>query len=625
MSYTKTVFITDADQDIGLAWASYFAKKGYEVIGTTSDASNSNNLEKQGAKVIELDIKNENSILSLPSKLKGQKIDLLINNIEETNEHLSVIKSLLPNIALGKNPYIVKITSNENNLNEKIDENDIVNQYVHYPVLHLNTNTIQSNMPNEESKTSDNIVNHMANILKQYEDDLPSNESDLQSTENDFQSNDDSTSKEPVEFFIKVVDENKQNEQNKQNELKEQKEQKDKSLNKEKSLKFEKIWNYKFILLFITNFLMMATFYAAVPIIPIYCQEIGITGSKIGVILTAMSVTIVLFRPVAGYILDNFNRYRVFVIFLTLLSLPYLGFAFVKSFVLLVFIRLYTGIIFSVSGSSTLTLAGDLLPVTKIREGINRFALTISLGMAAGPFVGIQVQDHVGSRESFLVLFALSILAIICVSFCKIPYPPIRRKRFRIADSFYRPALPFMFNMIFIMVPFGSVLSYSSIFAQELGISVATPYFYVCLVAGMLVSKFSTQKLIDQGRHKMLVYTCLLILMITLVTYYKLSTITHFLISGVFLGGCYGILQPLFQSFVTSTSPPPKRGVANATYLLSYDIGIGIGVLLNGFFQEKIGLNKGFALNGIPVIIGCIIYGIYTEKYYCRLKESFKK
>ena len=74
----------------------------------------------------------------------------------------------------------------------------------------------------------------------------------------------------------------------------------------------EKIWNRRFILLFITNLLVLAAFYASIPIIPIYCQEIGITGSKVGIVLTAMSVATILFRPVAGYLLDNFNRYRVY-------------------------------------------------------------------------------------------------------------------------------------------------------------------------------------------------------------------------------------------------------------------------------------------------------------------------
>ena len=47
--------------------------------------------------------------------------------------------------------------------------------------------------------------------------------------------------------------------------------------------KSETIWNRRFILLFITNLLVLAAFYASIPIIPLYCEEIGITGSKVGI------------------------------------------------------------------------------------------------------------------------------------------------------------------------------------------------------------------------------------------------------------------------------------------------------------------------------------------------------
>ena len=93
--------------------------------------------------------------------------------------------------------------------------------------------------------------------------------------------------------------------------------------------KSEKIWNRKFIFLFITNLLVLAAFYASIPIIPIIpidCQEIGITGSKIGIVLTAMSVATILFRPVAGYLLDNFNRYHVYLLFLALFCLSFPAF-----------------------------------------------------------------------------------------------------------------------------------------------------------------------------------------------------------------------------------------------------------------------------------------------------------
>lgn len=380
-----------------------------------------------------------------------------------------------------------------------------------------------------------------------------------------------------------------------------------------------KIWNKKFILLFITNLLMMATFYASVPIIPIYCQQIGITGSKIGIVLTAMSVTTVLFRPFAGYLLDNFNRYHVFVLCLALFCLPFLGFIAFPFFGALVAIRLYMGMVYSVCGSATTTLAGDVLPPDKVRLGVNRFALTISLGMAAGPFIGIQVQNHMSSTVSFLVLFALTVIALICVCCCRIHYPKVERKKFSLSAAFYKPALPFMLNMIFIMIPFGAVIAYSSIFAQEKGLSTVIPFFYVFLVAGMLLSKFSTQKLIDAGKHKALVVVSLIVLLFTMGSYFFMESAVHLLAAGFLLGLGYGILQPLFQSFVTGTAPAPKRGAANATYLLSYDIGIGIGSFLMGLFQESIGLSTGFAVTAIAYLVGGLIYAFYVDGYYGKL------
>lgn len=382
----------------------------------------------------------------------------------------------------------------------------------------------------------------------------------------------------------------------------------------------KKIWNKNFILLFITNLLVLAAFYASIPIIPIYCQEIGITGSKVGIVLTAMSVATILFRPIAGYLLDNFNRYIVYIIFLALFCLSFPSFLIFPIFGALIVIRLYMGAVYSVCGSATMTLASDVLPPGKITEGISRFAFTISIGMAVGPYVGIQVQNHMSSKASFLTVFAIAVVALICVSCCKISYPKIKRKKFALRDSIYKPALPFMFNMMFLMIPYGAVIAYSSILAQEKGLMSVIPYFYICLVLGMLLSKLSTQRWIDAGNYRILVFASLIVLIVTMASYLFLTTGTHLLLAGFFFGLGYGILQPLFQSFVTGTTPAPKRGVANATYLLSYDIGIGIGSLLMGFMQESLGLSQGFALTAIAYLVGGVIYTAYVDRYYRKLR-----
>lgn len=382
----------------------------------------------------------------------------------------------------------------------------------------------------------------------------------------------------------------------------------------------KKIWNKNFILLFITNLLVLTAFYASIPIIPIYCQEIGITRSKVGIVLTAMSVATILFRPVAGYLLDNFNRYIIYIIFLALFCLSFPSFLIFPIFGALIVIRLYMGAVYSVCGSATMTLASDVLPPGKITEGISRFAFTISIGMAVGPYVGIQVQNHMSSKASFLTVFAIAVVALICVSCCKISYPKIKCKKFALRDSIYKPALPFMFNMMFLMIPYGAVIAYSSILAQEKGLMSVIPYFYICLVLGMLLSKLSTQRWIDAGNYRILVFASLIVLIVTMASYLFLTTGTHLLLAGFFFGLGYGILQPLFQSFVTGTTPAPKRGVANATYLLSYDIGIGIGSLLMGFMQESLGLSQGFALTAIAYLIGGVIYTAYVDRYYRKLR-----
>ena len=161
-----------------------------------------------------------------------------------------------------------------------------------------------------------------------------------------------------------------------------------------------------------------------------------------------------------------------------------------------------------------------------------------------------------------------------------------------------------------------------SILAQEKNITSFLPYFYICLVVGMLASKLSTQKAIDAGTHRLLVYSSLVVLIVTMVSFLFLETGAHLLIAGFFFGLGYGILQPLFQSFVTGTTPGPQRGVANLTYMLSYDIGIGIGSLLMGFMQESIGLTTGFAFTALAYLIGGVVYLFYADGYYRRLKGN---
>eukprot|EP00833_Pecoramyces_ruminatium_P014604 jgi/Orpsp1_1/1188636/evm.model.d7180000066220.1 len=208
MSYVQTVFITAANRGIGLAWATLFSKRGWEVIGTARDVAGATDLAKLGAKIVELDVSNPDSIFALADKLKDQKIDLLINNAGVYNDGnleqitpdemvrqfkvncvgpLFVTRTLLPNLALGKNSRVVNITSRMGS----IGDNGSGGYYAYraskaalnavaislkndtpYPVLQLHPGMVKSKMTNYEGdKTPDEAVACMIKVLDKYEQD----------------------------------------------------------------------------------------------------------------------------------------------------------------------------------------------------------------------------------------------------------------------------------------------------------------------------------------------------------------------------------------------------------------------------------------------------------------------
>lgn len=84
----------------------------------------------------------------------------------------------------------------------------------------------------------------------------------------------------------------------------------------------------------------------------------------------------------------------------------------------------------------------------------------------------------------------------------------------------------------------------------------------------MLLSKLSTQKAIDAGKHRLLVYTSLVVLILTMVSFLFLTTGIHLLASGFFLalvmGSCSLFSNPL------SLEPPPVQNAVPPIPLICF-------------------------------------------------------
>jgi NAD(P)-dependent dehydrogenase (short-subunit alcohol dehydrogenase family) len=128
-----TVLITGANRGLGLEFARQYSADGWTVIATARNPEAATALQALPVKVMQLDVTDADSVRSLTENLKGQPIDLLINNagifprvdsLPETDFDdvartldvntigpMRVTLALLPNLRAGRAKQVVSITS----------------------------------------------------------------------------------------------------------------------------------------------------------------------------------------------------------------------------------------------------------------------------------------------------------------------------------------------------------------------------------------------------------------------------------------------------------------------------------------------------------------------------------
>ena len=65
-------------------------------------------------------------------------------------------------------------------------------------------------------------------------------------------------------------------------------------------------------------------------------------------------------------------------------------------------------------------------------------------------------------------------------------------------------------------------------------------------------------------------------------------------------------------------APNSLRGTANATQLTSWDVGVGAGVLVGGFFAENFGYHSAFWAALAVNVAGVLALFLHTNRYFAK-------
>lgn len=86
------------------------------------------------------------------------------------------------------------------------------------------------------------------------------------------------------------------------------------------------------------------------------------------------------------------------------------------------------------------------------------------------------------------------------------------------------------------------------------------------------------------------------------------------------MGVGFGIMFPAFNTLFVNLAPNSQRGTATSTYLTSWDVGIGIGMLTGGYIAEISTFDKAYLFGACLTVVSTLYFKLKVTPHYHKNK-----
>ncbi len=387
----------------------------------------------------------------------------------------------------------------------------------------------------------------------------------------------------------------------------------------------EKLWNSNYLKVWCANFMIFFSFMLLTPLLPLYLSEtFGADKQMIGIVLSGYTLTALIIRPFSGYLVDSFPRKVVLLVSYGLFCAFFLGYIAAGSLVLFAIVRTLHGAPFGASTVSNSTVAIDVLHPQRRAEGIGYYGLSNNIATAIGPTVALMIY---GAWQNYDVLFWMAFL--VSAAGLIINYTLELKKRERV--QLKRPVSLDRFIllkgwsqglcMICYSFSYGVLSTYIAIYGKdELGITGGTGLFFMLLSIGLILSRLVGSRTLRAGK---IVENASIGIAISLFGYLLFASLHNYIGyygAALIIGLGNGHMFPAFQTMFLNLASNDQRGTANSTLLVSWDIGVGLGILAGGSVAEHLGYHAAFWTAFAVNLAGVIFFYLYSRQNFQKNK-----
>lgn len=376
--------------------------------------------------------------------------------------------------------------------------------------------------------------------------------------------------------------------------------------------------SYCFILA--ANFLLYFGFYILMPVLPFYLTEVfGLGKGSIGTILACYTVAALLVRPFSGYLLDTFARKPLYLLAFTVFTSVFGLYLLAGSVLLFVALRIIHGLSFGMVTVAGNTIVIDIMPSSRRGEGIGYYGLANNIAMSLGPMTGLFLHDYYSFTVIFLSALGCCLAGLVMASLVKTPVKPrIERDSPISLDRFILlKGIPVGIDLLLISIPYGITTTYVAMYAKSIGVVSGTGLFFTFMALGMAVSRMFSGRQVDHGKITQVIMAgigivifCYIGLFVCEPLFAVSETLVKIILYGsaLALGVGSGMMFPAFNTMFVNLGRNDQRGTATSTYLTSWDVGIGIGLVTGGVIGEAYSFSYAYLIGAVLCIVSLIIF-----------------
>lgn len=370
-------------------------------------------------------------------------------------------------------------------------------------------------------------------------------------------------------------------------------------------------WLRPLAVLWLAQVIAELAFSFALPFIPLYIQELGVTdvtqaGIWAGAMAGGFALVMGLMGPVWGMVADRYGRRLMIQRALFGACIIIGAMSLVQSPAHLLFLRLLQGAVTGVV-AATSTVVSLLVPRQRLAAALGLMHAALFVGAAVGPVVGGIVSDQFGFRAAFVATGGLFLAAGALVTLF-VPEParePAGRSDAtaagaRIRDLLLRPDLLAVIGMMTI-IRFAAMAPQPilPLFIQQLAGDVAalatlTGIVVAATSVASTVSALIVGPLADRYGRRRTLLVCLIAAGALCAPQALVTSVWQLLLLRTAMGLALGGMLPAIQALFTDLTPAARRGMAFGILATANALGNGGGPVAASLIAAGFGVPAVF-------------------------------